>query len=130
MRLVPIALLMIVSISAWADWTKAAENDEAIYYLEPTTLQKHGPLRRVWVMHDLKTRDKYGHLSIKFLEEFDCQEERWRYLSASGHSGPTGSGTTLTSASETSEWSFAPPDSSARRLLKAVCSGKPIDIRD
>ena len=56
MRVVLVALLMLATIPAWAEWLKVEENDiGTVFYLDPATIRKDGDLRRVWGLQDLKT---------------------------------------------------------------------------
>ena len=87
MRIVLIAWLILVATPAWAEWVKVSESDGLTGYVDPATIRKNGNLRRVWEIQDLKARGtKFGELSRRVLNEYDCKEERMRTLSATFHS--------------------------------------------
>jgi len=122
MRLVLTLLLTLAAAPAWAEWVKVGENDHAFYYIDPATIRKNGDLRRVWEITDLKQRSKYGVMSRRVLNEYDCKEERQRILSLSTHSDPMANGRTISSDSEPSEWDYAPPNTSVQTILRIVCA--------
>ena len=120
--------LLLISIcfvtgSAWADWVRVTGNAELTYYIDPATIRKDGNLRKVWSILDLKEPDKKsGELSSRTRQEYDCKEERYRFLSMTEHSGQMATGNTLKNINEPSEWWDVPPKSMNEIVLKAVCS--------
>ena len=115
--------LLFISGSASAEWVKFGETDNIYHYIDPTTIRKDGNLRKVWQIHDLKQRSKDGELSRRFRLEYDCKNERYRFLSISEHSGPMASGITLyQSTEEGNKWSDIPPGSKGEDALKIVCA--------
>ena len=123
MRIVMLALLMLATSPAWADWVKVSESDADWNYYDPTTISKVGTDRRkVWQMHDLKVRSAEGALSRRFLGEYDCREDRWRILSFTFHSGPIARGEILFNYSaEPTRWFDIAPDTVAQQMLRLVC---------
>jgi hypothetical protein len=88
-------LLAAMSAGAMAEWVQYAETEQIVYYIDAATIRRDGNFRKVWLVQDLKQRQKYGAMSRRFLQEFDCKKERFRFLSISVHSGPMASGETL-----------------------------------
>ena len=123
MRVVLVALLMLATIPAWAQWLKVEENDiGTVFYLDPATIRTDGNLRRVWGMQDLKTPGSDGALSRRGLNEFNCKEGRFRVLAYSHHSGRMLTGETLLQGDSPSEWHHILPDTPNEVMFKFVCS--------
>ncbi len=103
------------------DWVKVSENDSFVFYVEPLPVERDGSVRRVWEMFDLKKTHAghEGEASIRSLNEYDCRSERYRILSASGHSGPMATGEVLWNRSEAGDW--AEP---GENLFNRVCAGR------
>lgn len=113
--------LMMLAGSAWAEWVKYEETDTVAYYFDPTTIRKDRNMRRVWKIHDLKKQGGIGELSRRMRDEYDCKQERYRTLGASGHSEPMAGGKVLIITGEDKDWSEIPPDTINDTLLKIVC---------
>ena len=122
MRVALIALLMLATTPAWAEWVKVDETDEVVIYVDPATIRKDGNLRRIWEMQDLKARDLDGSLSRRALSEYDCKEERLRLLSLSTHSGQMAMGKIIITVSPSGKWDYAAPGTSGQTMLKFVCT--------
>ena len=119
--------LLLIAIfltgSAWADWARISGNAELTYYIDPATIRKDGNLRKVWSLLDRKEPDeKSAELSTRTRQEYDCKEERYRFLNMTEHSGQMATGNTLKSINTPSEWWDVPPKSMVEIVLKAVCS--------
>jgi hypothetical protein len=112
----------MVAAPAWAEWVTAGETDTSTYYIDPATIRKDGDLRRVWQVTDLKKRGPTGNMSSRFLSEFDCKGERYRFLNFSTHSNPKATGKTLETSDAADNWKAVPPDTVAWDVLKAVCA--------
>ena len=121
MHILPTALLMFATSSAWADWVQYAESARSVYYLDPATIRQNGNLRTVWELSDLKERDPDGELSRRALMEYDCDGERLRTLSLSTHSGPMATGKVLVTASD-STWDYVAPGTIGDAALRLVCA--------
>jgi len=126
MRLILTLMLMTFTAPAWAEWVKMGETDIATLYYG-AAIKKKGNFRRVWTIQDLKQRTKEGVMSRRALEEFDCEEKRYRILSLSGHSKRMGRGKLLTIFNYSppsgggGEWNYVPPSTGATRILNIVC---------
>lgn len=123
MKKIALALVLAaVSGVAMAEWVEVGESDSLSLYIDPATIRKDGNLRRVWVIHDLKQRDKDGVMSLRGLLEYDCKEARSRDLSSSTHSGPMAGGKMLDSYSSRGNWNYIPPGTTGEAVLKFVCA--------
>ena len=120
-KLFLVCLLMLAG-SAWAEWVVYTNNDEATFYFDPSTIRKDGNLRRVWELHDFRRRDKDGEMSLRTRQEYDCKQERQRFLGGSTHSEPMAGGKPLRTAGESNDWDGVAPGTVGERMLNLVCA--------
>ena len=127
-RLLPIALtlLSLSSGSAYAEWVKVSDSDEAgkTVYVDPTSIRRNSNLVKMWQFYDFKTVQTLG--SIRFLTakeqwEFDCAEERSRVVARKEFSGNMGSGTMVSTNSQVGKWVPVMPDSIGQAVWKVAC---------
>ena len=114
--------LMMLAGSAWAEWVVFGESDSGTSYFDPATIRKDGNMRRVWNLQDFRKRDNDGVMSLRMRREYDCKQERYRYLAISGHSKPKAGGTVLQSGGEDNDWVVIAPRTIAETLLNRVCA--------
>ena len=118
-----IAMFLIATSSAWAEWVKIGESDGVDNYMDPASINMDDNLRRVWQIYDFKQRDKNSAMSIRVRMEYDCKQERSRVLSYSSHSEPMTSGTELRRGSgRDAPWEDLPPGSAGELILKRACA--------
>lgn len=117
-----VLMLAASSSGVWGEWVKLTESNTAISYIDPSTIRRVGNHRRVWVLQDLKQKGPLGAMSMRALEEYDCQEERRRFLSSTSFSGPMLQGEVLTTSDTTTAWHNVGPGSVAEGFLKFVCT--------
>ena len=108
--------------SALAEWVMYDTTDTNTFYYDPATIRKDGHIRRVWKLQDLRKRHKDGEMSVRSREEFDCTQERMRYLALSTHSEPMAGGVVLESFGEDKDWRNVPPNTSLGTILNIVCT--------
>ena len=108
--------------SAWAEWVIHSKGEENTFYFDPTTIRKDGNMRRVWEVRNLRTRDENGEMSYRARYEFDCKQERFRFLAISGHTEPMAGGKTLNSFGEDNNWRAIAPGTIVETLLNIVCA--------
>ena len=121
-KIIIACLLAIISASAFAEWTLVFKLEEIDFYIDYQTIRKEGSTRKVWEIQDLKQRHKDGEMSRRFRTEYNCKDERFRFLAASEHYENMGLGNTLSDSSYTGKWGEIPPNSAAEKILKIVCS--------
>ncbi len=122
LKLVAVALpLMLAAAPAFAEWVKVGRTDAAVHYVDPATVRKDGNLRRVWALQDLVDERPDGTMSIRALQEYDCGNGRFRFLSVAAHSGPMAGGHVLTEHALRDAWSPARPGASRSAVGKMVC---------
>ena len=114
--------LLLVTGSAWAEWVRVVATDMANHYIDPATIRKDGNLRKVWEINDLKQRGQGGELSRRMRMEYDCKQERLRFLLISAHSEAMAFGTNLRQEGEDLTWTDIPPGTILERILKIVCA--------
>ena len=114
--------LMMLAGSAWAEWVRYAESEEATFYFDPATIRKGGNMRRVWELQDLRERGKFGEISRRMRFEYDCKQERYKSLGFSFHTEPMAGGTVLLSDDERNEWRAIPPDTTGETIFNIVCA--------
>jgi len=122
MRLILSFLMAMLVAPAWAEWVKWSEDTSyATYYYDPATIEKNGHSARVWMIQDLKKPERLGDLSRHFLDEYDCNEARYRYLSVTAYSDQMARGRALLSREALSEWQYIAPQTFEARLLAILC---------
>ena len=92
-----VALVPIVATSVRAEWVKVGEDDGSVVYVDPSTLQKAGDVRRAWTLSDLKLARSDDVVSYRTLDDFNCKEARRRTLFRVTYAGPMATGKVLDS---------------------------------
>ena len=122
MRIVLTLSLIFASAPAWAEWVKVGRTDAAVHYVDPATVQESGNLRRVWALQDMLQWGDDGVRSIRALQEHDCAQQRFRYLTLEAHSEPMAGGGILAAHEMRDAWSYRPPGTKASTIGKIVCA--------
>jgi hypothetical protein len=123
MKTLLLALTLLISGSAWADWVLIGTSSATDFFIDPTTIRKDGNRRKIWSLQDQKQRDKRGFLSIRTRFEFDCIEGKATMLAISTHSGAMGAGDTLSFEQfSLPEWYDTPPNTSLEAIQKVSCA--------
>jgi hypothetical protein len=117
-----LALALLVTGHAWAEWVLFSETDTSTFYYDPATIRKDGHIRRVWQLGDLSTRHKDGEMSSRYRVEYDCKQERMKFLGLTTHSEPMASGTVLKTLGESKDWNEVPPRTVLEIIFKIVCA--------
>ena len=114
--------LMMLAGSAWAEWVMFSDSDSGTSYFDPATIRKEGNMRRVWELQDLRKRGKNGEMSRRLRKEYDCKQERSRFLGMSGHSESMALGTVLWTVGEETQWDAVAPGTNREAILEIVCA--------
>ena len=114
--------LMMLAGSAWAEWVFYSETDTSTFYYDPATIKKDGHIRRVWELNNLRKRHKEGEMSRRYRVEYDCKQERMKFLGLSEHSEPMAGGEVLKTLGEDKEWREVPPNTPLEITFKIVCA--------
>jgi hypothetical protein len=117
-------IFFLICGSARADWVKVSESNQTVIYIDPTTIRKGGNIRRVWMLQDLKIRDKFGDMSRRSLDEFNCKEQKYRTLSLLAYAEPMASGKEIGFDYLPTDWRNIQPDkkNAASTTLKLLCA--------
>ena len=121
MKTIIIVLSLFVNGSAWAEWVSTGFNDRVRFYVDPSTIRTDGNFRKVWQLQDSKQQNKEGELSYRHRSEYDCKQERHRFLSLSAHNSSMAEGDILRSSASPTPWEDIPPGSVAEDTLKMIC---------
>jgi hypothetical protein len=97
LRVLPSALSLIVATSVRAEWVKVGEDDGQVVYVDPSTLEKAGDVRRAWTLNDQKLARGDDVASFRTLDDFNCKEGRRRTVFLVTYSGRMATGKVLES---------------------------------
>jgi len=122
-----ITILVLSSAPAYAEWVLLGTTDDGMTtYADPDTMRRKGDLVKMWALYDFKTiRTVEGksYLSYMVQREYDCAEERIRYLAFTFFSGNMGSGKVVPTTSDEQQKSEpVQPDSIGLTLFKTACA--------
>ena len=112
--------LMMLAGSAWAEWVIYETTDTNTFYYDPTTIRKDGHMRQVWVLLNWRKRDKDNVMSHRLRYEYDCKQERYRFLAISVHTEPMAGGEILLQNLDT-PWIDIAPATAAEAMFKIAC---------
>lgn len=123
MKKLLIIFVMMLTGSAWAEWKYLAQNADFSVYIDPETIRKDGQLRRIWILHDAIKVDQYGAKSRRLRHEYDCKNERYRFLTYTLHSELLAQGNViLLRTPENDPWTDIAPNTAIEDILKLVCA--------
>jgi hypothetical protein len=126
MKQIVVVVLLLVSTSAQAEWTRVEENDTFIAYANLGTIRKAGNRAKIWQLFDFKTRRRLStgqaYLSKQAHWEFDCDGERQRALYYSSHSGNMARGVVIDYDAYPSTWAPIASGSLSEILWKVACN--------
>ena len=120
----PLALILLVAGSVWADWVRVDSNEDSYVYIDPTSIRKNGDKSYVWIINDLKKRNDLGYLSARVKQEYDCKNELARNVYIRTFADSMAKGKVLGEYTYPNEgsWGFVPPQTMASTVLKIVCA--------
>ena len=96
-----LVLLLLAATSVRADWVKVGENEGAVIYVDPATLEIRGDVRRVWTLTDVKWARGDNVVSFRTLDDFNCKEVRRRTVFRVSYAGPMATGKVIDSGKPT-----------------------------
>ncbi|MDD5300229.1 MAG: hypothetical protein PHD65_07020 [Gallionella sp.] len=95
-KVILMALLVVASSSAMAEWVTVGSGDSSTTYADSATISKTGNIVKMWWLDDFKKADTAAngkaYMSMKGQDEFDCKGEQSRQLYFSFHSELMGAG--------------------------------------
>ena len=124
-----IALLLLSSGPAYADWVLLSKDDEAgmTVFVDPDTIRRKGNLVKVWLLYDYKTAITTGReavFSTKMQSEYDCIGERVRMNSIFEIAGNMGKGKVVSSSLAEGQWIPIAPETLGKQEWKFACGKK------
>lgn len=118
-----VALLLLCSTSAYAEWVELVVRDEdgQPHYVHRDSLVRDGDIARMWTL--MNHADKSG--SVIRLYEFDCKYRRRRLLLWHQYSEPMAKGPIIATLnlerSNSVDWEYVIPDSFKEAQLSVAC---------
>lgn len=121
-----LAWMLLLASPAWAEWSpfgETANGDK--YYLDLTTFRKDGGFIRIWELRNFSQKREFaktqGVLSTRYRTEWDCKNEKMRYLTMSAHSELDARGEVLNQDQQESRWHDIAPSTLIAEKLKLFC---------
>ena len=117
-------LLMLIASPAWANWTVVQSSNGTDFYIDFETVKVEGSKRKAWQLSNYSTLQSIGGYefsSMRVRVEFDCKEEKSRFLTLSVFSSPNASGKPLVTNYEPAIWQDLAPSTTGWNILKLVC---------
>ena len=130
MKKVLVLLLLMVSTSVFAEWTRVTDSKDGdmTVYIDYETIKRKVNKVKIWILFDFKTVKKaisYRYLSQMERDEYDCDEETSRMLDLYWYSGNMKQGDIVYRETNMKDGTLSlPPGSTGERLLKIACGKK------
>ena len=125
MKILLTLFFLLFTNSVNAEWTKVTESENgfSIHYLDYDTLKKINGNIRIWelVSYPYKLLEDYEVYSAKNLILFDCENEKFKYLTNVYFNDLKGEGEVIFTEDVESKWYFDPPGSVGYIELEIVC---------
>ena len=127
---VPRALLVLLTCllagPVQAEWVALGRTDSLRVYLDPKPVQKSADSVQIWQLMDFVTAQWVDAQtvvgSIKNLVEYDCQQRRFRTLTAEAYSEQMGDGRKVANERPANPpWEAIEPGSSAEKMRGIAC---------
>lgn len=115
------AVLLALSVPASAEWTYVDRSDGYERYVERETIQRNGPLARIWEVDDIAVPDKLGVKSLRSSTEYDCEKRQYRVMYLSGHSEHMTQGSIMFAGPVAGEWKPVLADTLGELSMEVAC---------
>lgn len=127
--LFPFLIPVTTMATSW-DQVAQVPGSGTTYYIDHGRITKTPKGWKVWAIVDEEIPDAKLHsLSLSYLLEVNCAENKEQYSSLAGYSGHMASGNILFSYAEPSEWFDVNPNSVVDERLRAICQIAPDLVR-
>jgi len=117
-------VLMLLSTSAWAEWTRISDDDGFVTYADLATT-RNGNTVEMWTLFDYKTVQQRSadraFFSSKSQWEFDCGGKRYRLLTLLSYTGRMGRGNAVYVDLDPGNGTPSVPESQIKQLWKVAC---------
>jgi hypothetical protein len=118
-------MLLLMSNSAMAGWSKVTVNEEVTIYAELSSLNKSNDKVKMWDLTDLKSKSTANKFqSIKTFHEYDCKLQKSRILAYTMYSGNMGNGNVLSSSNYAHDWLPVKSGGGVMILWNTACGKK------
>ena len=107
---------------ARADWVAFGGTNQSDAFIDPTTVQTTGRIRRVWTLHNLRLADEDGDRSYRSLLEYDCQDQIYRSVETLFYANAMAQGRPSGRNGAPSPWRALEDGSISAALQKLVCA--------
>ena len=128
MKHLTLVLLFLATANAWGEWTRVGEveiKERLTVYADAASMSRSGDIVSMWGMYDFSApkllRGKGEYRSIKFQNQFDCSQRRFRVLSVSWYAANMGSGEPIYSGNVGRQWTPASSGGADDGLWEAAC---------
>ena len=106
----------------------ASNNDDSVYFFDPSTVKINGDLVQYWELTNYKNKLKVGTTivsSSKTLIEVDCKNSNYRTLRVIDYDKDFGKGNIVnTGVTQHTKWFPSPKESVSSEMELKVCSYK------
>lgn len=114
--------LLLGSLPAQAfAWKRLVRTDTLTLYVDMSTLERDGDVRRIWEMQDLANPDPNGVRSRRYVNEIDCQQKYHRIGNMTSFSGPKLTGERKFEVEDMGYWRRVPPDGTFAVTYVLLC---------
>jgi hypothetical protein len=115
-------VLLLISPLAQAEWVRTFQNIHGTaYYMDPTSIEHHGSMRRVWEMESYRDATKEGLHSIRLFKEYDCKKELGHFKKYVAYTGPEAKGEIMGTVETPSEWKTVNTSPANKLVFTTVC---------
>jgi hypothetical protein len=121
-----ILFFVLVSSSAYADWSRVGNFDNGDFYIDRATVTSKGGKREVWSLMDYRyaqmDSNKNIFRSTRTMLQLNCPEKKARITHMSFFSGQMLRGNEISKMGMLKDWEPVAPDTPIRRILETVCA--------
>ncbi len=123
MKKIVIAALCFFIIPARAEWSNIGVTNGKNLFIDHSTIQKNGKFVSVWQLTDDTKQLNNGSnaLSIAAHIEYDCKDEKVRFLAALAYTGNMQSGKSFSIYSQPTQWDPILPNSTIKFTFNLAC---------
>ena len=125
-KLLITVILALISTGAMAEWVGVNGDENQALYVNVAVIRNAGDMVKIWSLLDYKTEQiakigEYEFLSRSLKTEYDCKEQKGRYLVETKYSGNMGHGKVVYNNDNIRQWFPVVPDSKDSILWKIAC---------
>ena len=129
MKKLAIIILCCLSSVAMANWLELGGNDTAVIKIDTSTIKRNPYSIQAWVLFDFKKpqqifegdRNIYSGIA---LYEYDCTENKARFLEKYAYTEKNGQGDRIFSSSKPENWLSIPPNVLNFKAFSYLCRPK------